>query len=150
MKRWKKGAWGLIRGILLISALLIGAIFLPFPSISGNWLLPWSTSCMCDNESGCHLFLRFEKGKIVWMSNTHFPPNWIGTYKRTGWGKYEIKEFGSRNPPVIVHTTFFYMKSPDVLSPWRTIRDPFILTCRRAAKHPSNVVDWKETKGGTP
>jgi len=136
MKKWKRIRLGLLGGLF---ALLIGVWFLPFP-IEGNWEYPPARIYEC--YINYHAFLRFEKGKILEMSNAHFPPKWKGTYKRTGWGKYEIEEFGIS--PYVVHTTLLFMNSPEdpfgFSSDADALRDLSILTCREIVNNPSN--DW--------
>jgi len=131
MKTWKKIGLGLLGGIL-------GAWFIPFP-IEGNWEKKLRSS-MRDFDLDCHNFIRFEDGKILEMSDKYFPPSWIGTYKRTGWGKYKIERFGVS--PYVVHTTVLCMKSPrDAFRFYlSTTRDTSILTCWKIVNHPSN--DW--------
>ena len=120
------------------------AWFFPFP-IEGNWLNPWLISCTCKHERGCHGFLRFEDGKILWMSNTHFPPSWRGTYKRKGWGKYEIEEFGSDAPPSVAYSSCLRMVTSGMWLGSRVFRDPFSV-CREAVNHPSN--EWMCVQDG--
>ena len=140
---WKKVALSLACGLLGVCVLLVGAWCLPFP-IEGNWMKPWIITCMCKNEFGCYDFLRFENGKIIWMSNTHFPPCWRGTYKRKGWGKYEVEEFGSGLPPSIANSSFLHIKNA-LRCPF-IFRDPSITICREAVNHPSN--EWMRVSAG--
>ena len=139
MKKWKKIGLGLLGGFLGICALLAGALFLPFP-IEGNWEEPRWMPCIYGDD--CHDFLRFEKGKIVWMSDTHFPPILLGTYQRKGWGKYESDD---ENFPGVWLSTFFRLTrlvNPNDGASWTCFffRDRRIWTCRKAVNHPSN--EW--------
>jgi hypothetical protein len=141
----KKVVLSFLCGILGICMIPVIAWFFPFP-IEGNWLNPWLISCMCKHERGCHGFLRFEDGKILWMSNTHFPPSWRGTYKRKGWGKYEIEEFGSGDPPSVAYSSCLRMATSGMWLGSRVFRDPFSV-CREAVNHPSN--DWTALPSAT-
>jgi len=134
----------LIVGILGICALLAGAYYLPFP-IEGNWALPpWTPPCIHDDN--CHNFLRFENGKIVYMSDTHFPPIWLGTYRRKGLGKYESGDAAS---PIVYRSTCFRLTSSadDGISCPLFFRDSLLSVCQRAVNHPSN--DWMSLRAET-
>ena len=141
---WKKVVLSFIYGILGVCVIPVVAYFFPFP-IEGNWLNPWTISCGCKRERGCHSFLRFEDGKILWMSNTHFPPDWIGTYTRKGWGKYETEEFGSDCPPSVVYSSYLRIATSGAWRCSRIFRDPFS-ACREAVNNSSN--DWMSVWDG--
>ena len=145
MKRWKKIGLGLSGGILGLCALLAGAWFLPFP-IEGNWEEPYRMPCF--DRDDCRHFLRFENGKIMYMSDTHFPPVWMGTYQRKGWGKYEADNviFSC----VFSSTCFRLTRSAsqvDGTSSRLFFRDLSLLACRKAVNHPSN--EWMATPART-
>ena len=136
MKTWKKIGLGLSGGFLGLCVLLVGARFLPFP-IEGNWA--FSTMMASDG----HVFIRFEKGKVLLMSSdADYQPFFLGTYQRKGWGKYEASD---ESFPGVLHSTFLLMTRSEIQNggtSWGHIfyRAPFILTCRKIVNHPSN--EW--------
>lgn len=52
--------------------------------------MPGLLACMCDSYD----FIRFENGKVLWVSEYHTPPEWLGKYEKTGWGEYKVTFFG--------------------------------------------------------
>jgi len=154
MKKWKKMGLGLLGGFFGLCVLLVGAWFLPFP-IEGNWKFPKLMVSIGNDrdKDDCHSFFRFENGKIMLMSSVaEFPPRWLGTYQRKGWGKYEFKvsDFGEDAPLVTVHSSCLRMlRIEPNHSYWDSIifRDPHILTCRKILNHPSN--DWMNSVSRT-
>jgi len=132
-------------GVLGLCVLFAAGWFIPFP-IEGNWQPPL-VSCACDS----HKFMRFEDGKILNMSEHHLPCEWFGTYRRSGWGKYEIQWFPDEtNFPLFVRSTVLQAKwefpqqdAPDDFWERRLTRDPFVLTCRRVVNDPAN--DWLDS-----
>jgi len=145
MKKWQKIGLGLLGGFLGICALLIGALFLPFP-IEGNW----EYRPLLSGTDDSHLFFRFEKGKIMLMSSdTGYQPFWLGTYQRKGWGKYEASD---EYFPGVLHSTFLFLtraNDPHDGTSWGRFffRDFHILTCRKAVNHPSN--EWMSPSSRT-
>ena len=129
-------------GVLGLCVLFAAGWFIPFP-IEGNWQPPL-VSCACDS----HKFMRFEDGKILNMSEHDLPCEWYGTYRRSGWGKYEIQWFPDEtNFPLFIRSTvlrakwgFSQQDAPDDFWARGLIRDPFVLTCRRVVNDPAN--DW--------
>ena len=138
MKKWKKIGLGLSGGFLGLCALLAGAWFLPFP-IEGNWEESYRMPCIHGDD--CHHFLRFENGRVMYMSDTHFPPVWLGTYQRKGCGKYEVD---NAILSCVFSSTYFRltrsMDPGDGTSCPLFFRDFNIRTCRKAVNHPSN--EW--------
>ena len=78
------------------------------------------------------------------MSNTHFPPVWEGTYRKKGWGKYEIEIFGWGYAPFVAYSSPLRIATS---GEWcvRTFRDPSS-ACQVAVNHPSN--EWMCVSGG--
>jgi len=148
MKNVKKVLTRIGYAVLGLCAFVIAGWFVPF-SIGGNWLGS-GVGCMCAS----HNFLRFENGKVLRMSE-HQPPEWIGTYKIKGWGKYEVELFCLREEdnPFLVRSALlrakwdklpketFYQPRAKLL-----IRDPFVFTCRKVINDPRN--DWIKSMQG--
>jgi len=147
MRPWKKNLIRFSYVVFGLCALLAAGRFMPFP-IEGNWVIPYQMPCVHDDD--CHNFLRFENGKMMYLSDTHFPPVWLGTYKRKGWGKYETDDAIS---PVVYHSTFCRLtrtENPnDGISCPFFFRDFRIWTCRKAVNHPSNewMTAWLRVTG---
>ena len=138
MKKLKTVIKVLGYGVLGLCALLAAGWFIPFP-IEGNWT-GRTIGCMCD----AHNFLRFEDGKILIMSDAHTPPEWVGAYRQKGRGYYEIEKYGSElfredSSYTDAYSRLLRVKS-DTNFLGRLIRDPFVLTCRRAINNPEN--EW--------
>ena len=152
MKMWKKILIRFGYGVIGLCALGAVGWFMPFP-IEGNW----------GNGEWPYGFLRFENGKILAISEDLSPPCWIGTYKKTGWGKYEIKFlFGIQSNPVVFRSTILQINMyVNVDNRWIRItqtqeadlslegisdrRDTFtrnfsVLTCQKILNDPEN--EW--------
>jgi len=148
MKKWKKIGLGLLGGFFGLCALLAGAWLLPFP-IEGNWEYRPRLRGIGEQVDS-HIFFRFENGKIMLMSSeAEFSPIWLGTYQRTGWGKYEAED---ENFPGILRSTFLLLtrlEVPNDLTSWDRyfFRDFRISACRKAVNHPSN--EWMSPSSRT-
>jgi len=142
MRKWKKIGLSLLGGFLGLCALLAGAWLFPFP-IEGNWEYRPRLRVIGEEKDDEHSFFRFEKGKIMLMSSeAKFPPLCLGTYQRTGWGKYKAED---ENFPGILRSTFLLLtrlEVPNDLTSWDRyfFRDFRISACRKAVNHPSN--EW--------
>jgi len=135
-------------GALGLCALFAVGWLIPFP-IEGNWIKGWISGCMCN----MHDFVRYENGKILFMSEHGRSPYWVGTYRKKGLGQYEMEWFvegTAKETPRSVRSTFLRLKGdnePDEedsfgVSFWarNQMRDPFLFTCRKVVNDPAN--DW--------
>ena len=143
-------------GYGVIGLCALGAVgwFMPFP-IEGNWIGGMVPGCGCEY----HSFLRFEDGKLLSMPGHHFPLEWVGTYQKKGWGRYEVEWFNSswagifsfRDNSLFVRSAFLrarWENLPEDERPrmHRLIRDPSVLACRALVNNPEN--DWVASKQG--
>jgi len=136
--------WVKKSGLLMVCVVAaIGILFaagwhIPFP-IEGNWGSPL-ISCMCTE----HEFLRFEKGRIMNMSG-HPPSHLLGSYRKTGFGRYELDWFMSCDFPRSVRSTFLRVNWEGSFKFEHSrikgfIRDPLLFASRRILNDPEN--DW--------
>ena len=143
----KKVARRLGCAVVAIGILFAAGWHIPFP-IEGNWA-PAVIGCGCTE----HKFMRFEDGKILNMSG-HPPSTLLGTYRKTGLGRYELDWFAMPHDfPRSVRSTFLrvswenHCEELDKYDIKRFIRDPFIFACRDILNKPEN--DWLDDIRGT-
>ena len=131
--KMKKPIRKFMLSLAVVGATFLCLFFLP-ASLEGNWQTT-AISCMCDS----HHFLRFEDGKVLSMSEHHPPPDWIGTYKRTGWGEYKVDMFLNTGSAV-VRPKLLYLGSPDLFE--RTYRDFHFWKTSRVLRDPDQEWMW--------
>ena len=132
----------LVYGVLGLCALLAAGWFIPFP-IEGNWIGNWCGGCGCES----HHFIRFEDGKILNAPGHDFL-ELVGTYRKSGWGQYEMELFYDTCTR-LVYSTFLLARCdfgdiPDINKP--LFRDPLILGCRKVLNAPES--DWAQITRG--
>jgi len=132
----------LVYGVLGLCALLAAGWFIPFP-IEGNWIGNWCGGCGCES----HHFIRFEDGKILNAPGHDFL-ELVGTYRKSGWGQYEMELFYDTCTR-LVYSTFLLARCdfgdiPDINKP--LFRDPLILGCRKVLNAPES--EWAQITRG--
>jgi hypothetical protein len=131
-------AFRLLGWILALFALFALIAFFPAP-IEGNWLSA-IVVCMCDS----HNFVRFEDGKVLWVSEAHAPPTWIGNYEKIGWGTYTMDGL-FEGSPMTVYSGTLTLRPFSFFTPG--LRDCAFAKCNRILNDPaqewiSDMVNW--------
>ena len=105
----------LVVTLAVVGIAFVGLLILPTP-LEGNWRTT-TIVCMCDS----HNFLRFEDGKVLYMSEHHPPPDWIGTYERIGWGKYKVDLYLGAGSGVVRPRLLYLDLSGFLKTTWRDL-----------------------------
>jgi len=95
-------------------------------------------------------FVRFENGKVLFVWERYSPLAWMGSYRKKGWGQYEIEWFFEKDNPVrhnfplSVRSTFFFVKDDnefgDIVFKDPLWRNPFLFLFRNVLN--ASVNDW--------